>query len=90
MNTVLAVWALADRVDDNWVAKAIAPGPVAGLFAVGQDFRDARAKLAEVVELALASGTVSQPEQLGVDVDAIDAIRVFCQTRKTYPLGTAS
>lgn len=85
MSDVLAVAAFADRVDADWVIKVIAPRPLVGLFALG----DARANLAEVIEIALVEWDPDEFGQLDVALDHIDAIRVFCQTRKTFPLGAA-
>lgn len=73
-DSVLVLTAMADRFDaESWQATVAAPEQLAGLFALGDSFHDARRNLAaSIAELPIAAEH--------------DAIRVVCLTRKTFPV----
>jgi hypothetical protein len=74
---------IAEADKSEWVARAIAepPSPLAGLFAFGPSFHEARKALAGVVWAAVVGGAT------GLDAGQFAAVRVMSVTRKTFAVG---
>lgn len=83
-SAVLNVAATIDIVADDksqWGAVGMPGTSFEGIFAVGDSFHDARRAFAEMVALALKSGTVTLDTG---DPQNVSAIRVLAMTRKTF------
>lgn len=64
---------------ERWLITTVSPAPLAGIFATGDTFADARANLAEIVLLAAQTA-------LSDHANDIDAVRIHAVTRKTFPV----
>lgn len=75
----LTIQAYIDRdfdTESGWLARVMGDVPYHGLFATGEDFKDARKNLARVVyEAAKAHAAPDEPPK---------AVRVLALTRKTF------
>ena len=88
MSEVLEVLASADRSspdsdDQSWIASIELPEQLAGVFAYGATFAEARKALAEMVWL-----TLNSPNQTNTDPSRISAVRIIAMTWKTFPVAT--
>lgn len=78
---VVRVIALIDA-DGAGGWRAVGTDPATkGIYATGEDFASARAALADLVSVGLASGAIPT----STDPQDITGIRIYATTRKTFP-----